>query len=59
MCITIGSNLGGHVGTLPLPALLGSYSLMPDRIAVVGAGNEADKRHHYSIRFSQKMTVKL
>lgn len=47
MCITIGSNLGGHVGTLPLPALLGSYSLMPDRIAVVGAGNEADKRHHY------------
>lgn len=47
MCITIGSNLGGHVGTLPLPALLGSYSLMPDRIAVVGTGNEADKRHHY------------
>ena len=47
MCSTIGSNLGGHVGTLPLPALLGSYSLMPDRIAVVGTGNEADKRHHY------------
>lgn len=48
ICISVGSNLGGHVGTLPFPALLGSYSLMPDRIAVIGTGNEADKRHHYS-----------
>lgn len=47
LCISVGSNLGGHVGTLPLPALLGSYSLMPDRIAVIGTGNEGDKRHHY------------
>ena len=47
MCISVGSNMGGHVGTLPLPSLIGNYSLMPNRIAVIGTGNEADKRHHY------------
>lgn len=47
ICISVGSNMGGHVGTLPLPSLIGNYSLMPNRIAVIGTGNEADKRHHY------------
>lgn len=47
MCITVGTNVGGHVGTLPLPSQLGAYSLVANRIAVIGTGNEADKRHHY------------
>ena len=47
MCITVGTNMGGHVGTLPLPSQLGAYSLVANRIAVIGTGNEADKRHHY------------
>ena len=44
MCITVGTNMGGHVGTLPLPSQLGAYSLVANRIAVIGTGNEADKR---------------
>ena len=60
MCITIGSNLGGHVGTLPLPALLGSYSLMtrPDCCGWHGKLKQTNVII-ISIRSSQKMTVKL
>lgn len=46
-CIALGSNAGGHVGTLPLPILLNEYGSTINRIPVVGGGNEADKRHHY------------
>lgn len=47
VCITVGSSMGGHIGTLPLPFLIDGYSTRANRITVVGAGNEADKRHHY------------
>lgn len=48
LCITVGSSMGGHSGTLPLPYLIEGYSTLPNRITVIGTGNEADKRHHYS-----------
>lgn len=47
MCITVGSSMGGHIGTLPLSYLIERYSLNANRISVIGVGNEADKRHHY------------
>lgn len=47
VCITFGSSMGGHIGTLPLPSLIDSYSTLASHISVVGVGNEADKRHHY------------
>ena len=47
VCITCGSNMGGHIGTLPLPFLIDGYSTRASHITVIGTGNEADKRHHY------------
>lgn len=48
VCITCGSSMGGHIGTLPFPFLIDGYSTRANRIAVIGTGNEADKRHHCS-----------
>lgn len=47
VCITVGSSMGGHIGTLPLSYLIEGYSTRANHIAVIGVGNEADKRHHY------------
>lgn len=47
MCITVGSSMGGHTSTLPLPFLIDGYSIRANRISVIGGGNEGDKRHHY------------
>ena len=47
VCITTGTNMGGHIGTLPFPYLIEGYSTRANRITVIGTGNEADKRHHY------------
>ena len=48
VCVTVGSAMGGHVGTLPLSFLIEGYSARASRVAVIGTGNEADKRHHYA-----------
>lgn len=47
VCITVGSSMGGHIGTLPLSYLIEGYSTRANHITVIGTGNEADKRHHY------------
>ncbi len=47
ICITVGTSMGGHIGTLPFPFLIEGYSTRANRITVIGTGNEADKRHHY------------
>lgn len=47
VCITVGSSMGGHIGTLPLSYLIEGYSTKANHITVIGTGNEADKRHHY------------
>ena len=47
ICITCGSSMGGHIGTLPLSFLIEGYSTRANHITVIGTGNEADKRHHY------------
>ena len=48
ICFTVGSNMGGHIGTLPLPNLIENYGSLANHIAVIGTGNEADQRHHYA-----------
>lgn len=48
ICIAIGTNMGGHVSLLPLTKVLENYGAQINRIPVIGTGNEADKRHHYS-----------
>ncbi|OUP85185.1 peptidase [Lachnoclostridium sp. An169] len=47
LCVSVGSNMGGHIATLPFPLLLEGYSTKANHITVIGAGNEADQRHHY------------
>ena len=47
VCITCGTTMGGHIGTLPLSFLIDGYSTIANHITVIGTGNEADKRHHY------------
>ncbi len=47
VCITCGSTMGGHIGTLPFPFLIDGYGSRANHITVIGTGNEADKRRHY------------
>ncbi len=48
ICIAIGTSMGSHVSLLPLTKLVENYGMSVNRIPVIGVGNEADKRHHYS-----------
>lgn len=48
MCIALGTSLGGHTSLPPLSQTLEYYSTLNRRIPVIGGGNEADERHHYS-----------
>ena len=47
ICIAIGTNQGGHSALSPLSGLLEIYSNLAKRAIVIGAGNEANQRHHY------------
>lgn len=47
ICLALGSNFGGHNGTTTLSGLLDNYAGMLNRCVVIGAGNEANQRHHY------------
>ena len=47
VCVTVGSSMGGHIGTLPFSYLIEGYSTRANHVTVIGTGNEADKRHHY------------
>ena len=56
-CLALGTSLGGHGGSTPLPGLLNAYARQNNQVAVVGAGNEAGQRHHYSGRISDLKEV--
>ena len=47
ICIALGTNQGSHSGLSPLSGLLEIYSNVANRAVVIGAGNEANQRHHY------------
>ena len=47
LCLALGTNMGGHTGTLPLSSYLNAISARAGRCVVVAAGNEANQGHHY------------
>lgn len=48
MCIALGTNFGGHNSATLLSNVLNRYSTTINRIVVIGGGNEANERHHFS-----------
>lgn len=52
ICITLGTNQGGHTGTTPLEEVLTSAQFNTGVYAVTGTGNEVGKGHHYFGRLS-------
>ncbi|MCI6867072.1 MAG: S8 family peptidase [Lachnospiraceae bacterium] len=47
ICITLGTNQGGHTGTTPLEDVLTSAQFNSGVYAVAGTGNEVGSGHHY------------
>lgn len=47
LCVSVGTNSGSHGGNSPLSNLLETMFSKRFRTAVIAAGNEADKRHHF------------
>lgn len=47
ICVSVGTNFGGHNGQSILSRVLGTYARIINRCVVVGGGNEASQRHHY------------
>lgn len=47
ICISFGTNMGGHSGGGPLSLLLTQIVSLNMRAIVIGAGNEAAQRHHF------------
>lgn len=47
LCFALGTNMGGHSAVSPMTGLLEIYSNLANRAVVIGAGNEANERHHF------------
>lgn len=47
ICMTLGTNQGGHTGTTPLEEVLTSAQFNAGVYAVSGTGNEVGQGHHY------------
>ena len=47
ICIALGTNMGSHTAGSPLEGLLDIYGNIANRAVVIGAGNEANQRHHF------------
>ncbi|MEF9840050.1 MAG: S8 family peptidase [Lachnospiraceae bacterium] len=52
ICIALGTNLGGHTASSPLGIVLDRMANARNRVVVIGGGNEANQRHHYSNEIS-------
>lgn len=48
ICFGLGSNYGSHTGRGPLDQMLNQIALQNRRAVVIAAGNEANRRLHYS-----------
>lgn len=61
ICVALGSGFGGHNGKSALCSILGNYANTLNRCVVIGGGNEANQRHHYSgiVEPSQTKEVEL
>ena len=58
LCIAIGTNMGGHSALSPLSGLLEFIGSEASRAVVIGAGNEANQRHHYLGKLEGKNDIK-
>lgn len=47
ICLSLGTNQGGHTGNTPLEEVLSSALLLGGTYVVAGTGNEAGMSHHY------------
>ncbi len=47
ICVALGTNFGGHNGSSILAMILQEYAKLENRCVVIGAGNEANERHHF------------
>ena len=47
ICIALGTNQGSHSASSPLTNQLDIYANIAERGIVIGAGNEANQRHHF------------
>lgn len=47
ICVTLGTNMGGHSGSSPLAFYLNSIGSAAGRCIVAAAGNEANQGHHF------------
>lgn len=52
ICISLGTNQGGHTGMTPLEDVLTSAQFNTGIYAIAGTGNEAGKGHHYQARLN-------
>lgn len=57
ICISLGTNQGGHTGTTPLEEILSSAQFNTGVYVVTGTGNEVGQGHHYLGRASQSGAV--
>ncbi len=57
ICIALGTNMGSHTAGSPLAGLLDIYANEANRAIVIGGGNEADRRHHFSGKMENKTQV--
>ncbi|MCC8051967.1 MAG: S8 family peptidase [Clostridiales bacterium] len=48
ICLSLGTNQGGHTGNTPLENVLETASMIPGVCAVAGTGNETGLAHHVS-----------
>lgn len=58
LCFALGTNMGGHSAVSPMTGLLEIYSVQANRAVVIGAGNEANERHHFLGRAENVNDVK-
>lgn len=47
VCVALGTNMGSHSASSPLTNIMDIYGNIANRCFVIGAGNEANQRHHY------------
>lgn len=47
ICVTLGTNMGGHAGDSPLAFYLNTIGSATGRCIVTAAGNEANQGHHF------------
>lgn len=58
LCVALGTNQGSHTAGSPLEGLLEIYANTANRAVVIGAGNEANARHHFSDRVANQNDIK-